>query len=244
VLRAGALLALLLGGAAFAEPPCAPWPDEPRPLPTLDDQDPLRARWAALRVRELDDAAHQLETADPTRARQIWLHALCIAPEDPEALDGLAAPSSPVTLHHPEVLRGDVDVPARAAWASLDEPIVVAPAPRRRAPRRVDPAAAEVDALVEQTAELVRNARFEDALASAELARQRAANLSGEARATRSANLEVWAATAALALGRDDEARQGLARALEADPSLSLDAGTTSPKVRRALEAVRAEPPQ
>lgn len=232
---------MLLSGAAFAEPPCAPWPDEPRPLPSLDDPDPLRARWAALRLRELDDAAHALATADPTRARLLWLHALCIAPEDSEALDGLTAPSSPVTTHHPEVLRGDAFEPAGAAWASLDEPIVVTPAPQRRAPRRIDPAAAEVDALVEEMAEFVRAARFEDALASAERARQRAADLTGQARATRSANLEVWAATAALALGRDDEAHAGLARALEADPSLRLDAGTTSPKVRRALESVRAE---
>jgi hypothetical protein len=230
-----------LAGPAHAQSGCEPWPDEPRPLPTLDDPDPLRARWAALRARELDDAAHRLASVDPSRAQALWLHALCIAPEDSEALAGLAAPSSPVTLHRPEVLRGAPAPSPLAAWESLDEPIVVTPAPRPRRARRVDPAAAELDALVEETAELVRRAQFEEALASAERARQRASALSGEARAARSANLEVWAATAALALGREQEARAGLSRALEADPELTLDAGTTSPKVRRALEAVRTE---
>jgi hypothetical protein len=81
----------------------------------------------------------------------------------------------------------------------------------------------------------VRAARFDAALASAERARSHGA-LSPRTRAA----LEVWAATAALALGREDEARASLARALDAEPGLRLDSAT-SPKVRRALDAVRAE---
>jgi hypothetical protein len=99
---------------------------------------------------------------------------------------------------------------------------------------------AEVDALLTETANHVRAARFDAALDSAQRARSDLTGLPGRARRPRSARLEVWAATAELALGRDADARASLARALDADPSLRLDA-TTSPKVRRALEDVRAE---
>jgi hypothetical protein len=238
---AAGLLILLWAGAAPAESPCAPWPDEPHPLPRRDDPDPLRARWAALRLRELDGAAQRLEALEPARARLFWTHALCIAPNDARALRGLAEPNAPVTVHRPEVLQGSAEAPAPNAWASLDETILVVPAVRRAAPRRPDPAAAQLDQLVEETANLVRAARFEDALVSAERARKQAATLPREVRAGRSATLEVWAATAALALGRESEARDGLNRALAANPGLSLDEGTTSPKVRQALESVRAE---
>ena len=56
----------------------------------------------------------------------------------------------------------------------------------------------------------------------------------------RRARADVVAATAQVALGRDDEARRSFERALAADPALRLDPATTSPKVRRAFDAARA----
>lgn len=243
-----AVACALLAAPAPAQEACAPWPGEPRPLPGLADPDPLRAQWALLRVRELAAAARALEPEDPARARALWLHARCIAPDDPELARGSELPLPSVIVHRPEVGRGDPAAGPADAWASLAAPIRVAapPAPareRRPAPR---PSAAAtgaewVDVLVDETAAHVRAAWFEAALASAERARQAVARLPSAARPARTARLEVQAATAALALGREQEARASLARALAANPRLRLDPGTTSPKVQRAFEAVRAE---
>ena len=235
----------LLAGPAAAERPCAPWPDEPTPLPSVRDADVLRARWATLRLRELDAAARALEPGDPARARVLREHATCIASGD-AALAGRAAESLPaVTVHRPELTRRDSEPAPGDAWASLSAPIGVGAAERaaptpRPAARAATAGTAAVDALVAETAEHVREARFEAALASAERARHAVAALPRTERAGRSARLEVSAATAALALGRDAEARASLSRALDANPALELDAATP-PKVRRALEAVRAE---
>jgi len=126
--------------------------------------------------------------------------------------------------------RADRGVGARAAGSR-----------RARAGPRAAPAAA--DALVAETAADVRAARFDAALSSAERARHELTRLQREQRAPRTAQLEVWAATAELALGRDAAAQDSLRRALDAEPSLKLDP-ETSPKVRRALDAVRQERPR
>jgi hypothetical protein len=55
----------------------------------------------------------------------------------------------------------------------------------------------------------------------------------------RRARLELLAATAEVALGRREAARQSLIRALVADPGLALDAGETSPKVLELLREAR-----
>jgi len=81
----------------------------------------------------------------------------------------------------------------------------------------------------------VRAARFEEALASIDGVRSRL----HEPRAR--AELEVLAATASLALGRDRDARRQFAAALRADPDLRLDPLEHSPKLRALLAAVRAE---
>lgn len=250
-----ALACALLAGSAGAQVPCAAWPEEPKPLPRVRDPDPLRARWAALRVRELSAAARALEASEPARARALWQHARCVAPDDPELARHATAPLPAVVVHRPELARGGSEPEVEDAWDSLSAPIAVASARAASARRAASspsgrsgagpsaapgPSAASVDALVEETAALVRAAQFEAALASAERARQGVAALRADARAPRRARLEVWAATAALALGREGDARASLARALDADPALRLDAAT-SPKVRRALEAVRAE---
>jgi hypothetical protein len=236
-----ALALAVIAGPRAGQAACEAWPDEPKPLPTLSDADALRARWARLRLREISELARGLAAEDPLRARALWDHALCIAPGDPEAVQGASRKPAAVTVHRPAVVRSPEGRPAEEAWSSLEAPIelVARPAPR---PSRADrDANAQVDKLLDETAAHVREARFEAALQSAEQARSSAAGLRGRARSTRSARLELYAATAELALGRDDEARASLSRALDADPALRLDAATTSPKVRRALEDVRAE---
>jgi hypothetical protein len=51
----------------------------------------------------------------------------------------------------------------------------------------------------------------------------------------------VLSATAQIALGHDSAARESFQRALAANPELELDAGSTSPKIRRLFETVRHE---
>ena len=53
------------------------------------------------------------------------------------------------------------------------------------------------------------------------------------------AQLEVLAATAEIALGREEAARESLERALRAQPELSLDPARHSPKLVRLFEEVR-----
>jgi hypothetical protein len=57
--------------------------------------------------------------------------------------------------------------------------------------------------------------------------------------APRRARLEVLAATAEVARGRNRQARDHLARALHADPSLALDLQGTSPRLLALLPAAR-----
>jgi hypothetical protein len=85
-------------------------------------------------------------------------------------------------------------------------------------------------------------ARFEDALAASREGRRTLADLPRTARSDRQrARLEVLAATAQLALGREASARRHLAFALELDPNLRLDAAETSPKVMAVFQDVRGE---
>jgi hypothetical protein len=241
---AGAVAAWLLAGSAAAQAPCAPWPDEPKPLPTVLDNDPTRARWATLRIRELSATALALDAEDPVRARSIWAHAVCLAPGDPDLERRSRAALPAVTVHRPELLRGEVLLAGHDPWRSLSAPVAVSgpqpPARAARAPAAPAPSSAAADALVAETAANVRAARFDAALSSAERARHELTGLQRQQRAPRTAQLEILAATAELALGHDGAAHASLQRALEADPSLKLDP-ETSPKVRRALEAVRQE---
>jgi hypothetical protein len=242
---AGAVAAWLLAGPATAQAPCAPWPEEPKPLPTVLDTDPTRARWAALRIRELSAAALALDPEDPARARSIWTHAACRAPGDADLSRRSRAALPAVTVHRPELLRGEVLLAGHDPWRSLGAPVAVSGLqppvrPARPAGAAPTPSPAAADALVAETAANVRAARFDAALTSAERARRELTGLQRGQREPRTARLEVLAATAELALGRDGPAHESLRRALDADPSLKLDP-ETSPKVRRALEAVRQE---
>jgi hypothetical protein len=240
--------ALVVLAAAAGADPCAPWPGEPMPLPTVSDPDELRQRWARLRVRELSAAAEALQDRAPLRAHELWRRALCIDPDDDTALDGLRR-TPRVAVHAPPVVtREPVDRP-EDAWQGLSHPILLRaqpkPAPVARAPKPAPrPAAPDTSAFDGALRDLeanVRGAMFEAALASADQGRAAAEKLGSQADPARKARLEVLAATAALALGRADDAKQSFTRALDADPDLALDPASTSPKVMRALDAARAE---
>lgn len=131
---------------------------------------------------------------------------------------------------------------------------VAAPPPRppgagvRRAPVRpatVQPIQevkrAAVDVQLHTADELVRTARFDEALAETERARPALAELEATSGrdAVRRVRLEVLSATASIALGREEAAQQSFERALRADADLELDPARTSPKVVRGLAETR-----
>jgi LysM repeat protein len=98
-----------------------------------------------------------------------------------------------------------------------------------------------LDAQLAHTDELLRTARFEDALAGAERARGGAAELeaAGADAGAQRVRLEIQAATAAVALGDDDDAARSFERALGQDPTLRLDPARFPPKLIRRFEETR-----
>jgi hypothetical protein len=239
------VLGLLAAGARAAEP-CAPWPGEPLPLPSVSDPDELRQRWAVLRARELAEAAAALEERSPLRAHELWRRTLCFDPVSSAAQAGLRR-TPVVAVHAPPVVGREPGAAPEDAWQGLSHPLLVrdppkpTPAPVARAPKPVAPDTSAFDRAFRELEAHVREAQFEAALASADQGRAAAARLGSHADPARTAKLEVLAATAALALGRADAASQSFARALDADPGLKLDPASTPPKVMRALDAARAE---
>lgn len=245
VLVLGLGLAATSAGAEAATAGCEAWPGEPSPLATTSSPDVWLARYAALRARSLAADARSAESQSPTRARAMWRHVLCLDPGNAEALRALERVRV-VSVHRPavEVTRRPPGDPEPTSAFGLDAPIrvAVAPEPARRV---VPPEAAEdwsrTDAALGEAEQRLRKADFESALAAAtrlrgEIGTRRAA----PGAAARRARAEVVAATAEIALGREDSARRSFERALAADPSLTLDASTTPPKVRRVFDAVRA----
>jgi hypothetical protein len=214
---AGLALLLAPGLSSAESESCAAWPGEPSPLPRIDDPDPFLARWARLRAQELATVAVEQELTDPRGATETWEHFRCL---DPAA--ELARPG-----RKPGRLRG----------------IEVADTPPVAAPPAADlPGWSPIDTKIGETEALVRGARFEQALVQARRIRPALASIEstpgGNLRRTQ---LEVLSATAEIALGQLQAARESFVRALAADPGLELDAGSISPKIRRVFEAVRGE---
>ncbi|MGH0037264.1 MAG: hypothetical protein ACQGVK_19740 [Myxococcota bacterium] len=100
----------------------------------------------------------------------------------------------------------------------------------------------DVDQELSEIRLLTEEAHFRTALAVAGATRD-LLDRAGDAPAVeiRRARLEVLSATAAVALGRDTEARAHMAAALGHDPELRLDARSTSPKVLALLREARGE---
>jgi hypothetical protein len=246
---------LLAGGlpaAAPAEDACAPWPGELQPLPRVDDADPLHARWARMRADRLAQQALELEGKNGVEANRLWQRVLCFDPRSASARAGVERTRPRVVLRLPQPARR----PATATAAA--RPAV--PPPRRPAPPGPPPGPvaaskpvaakdagelARLDASLARVEEQLRTARFDEALSDLRALRGRIGEVgdSPPVRAQR-VRFEVLSATAHVAYGDDGAARASLQRALAVDPGLDLDAAHTSPKLRRALEAARSEPPQ
>jgi hypothetical protein len=242
---------LLLAGMFAAEGRaeaalCAPWVGEIDPLPSVSDPDPLRAAWAGLRADQLAAVALKLEPHSRALAHRVWRHASCLDPERLDLVHALAR-TAPVRWARPPILGADQlelregeELPAPVSerpW-DLGEPIRVAiartPALGEGGSRRpASPVAARQIAAAEQA---LREARFELALARAERARRL---LAPDGRQPERAALEVLAATAEIALGREQAARRSLERALRAQADLRLDPTRHSPKLVRLFEEVR-----
>jgi LysM repeat protein len=133
----------------------------------------------------------------------------------------------------------------------------LAPPRRSRSPRPAARAAAApapvpasaallpVDCAILDSDESLRSARFEQAIDQANEARRLLRALEPQPGiAERRARVEVLLGMAEVALGRDPEARASFARALEADPLLTLAPGEVSPKILRIFEDARARPAQ
>jgi len=241
----------LLGAAAAGADECAPWPGEPDPLPTLDDSDPLRARWAELRVFELSERARRREASATIEAYLLWRRVLCLQPGSFEARLG-AARTRPIRIHRPGVVRDSgreapPQPPADDPWIILAAPLAVADAQpdaqaRAAARRRI---LAAIGAELDAGEESLRQARFTAALAAAEMTRLRLDRLrSGDDLRGPRVRLEVLAAIAQIALGDESAARASLARAIAVDPDLALDPRRSPPKLVRALETARGEQDQ
>ncbi len=99
---------------------------------------------------------------------------------------------------------------------------------------------AHVDRELTEIDALLASSHFHAVLSVAELTRELLSTLEGQPLlGTRWARLEVMTATAQVALGRRAVAQRSMMRALQAEPTLSLDERTTSPKVLELLWEAR-----
>jgi len=216
------LMALLGASAVHAQSPgaesCIAWSGEISPLPSTSSPDAFAARWARLRADELERLARALEGSQPELAYRIWTHVRCLDPQSAGATERLAT--------------------IRPIAASSPRPFVIRPKPA--VTERPKPDFGPVDRALEQADQNVAAARFEEAI---ELAAQARKQLQGRGESgdtlERRARLEVIVATAQIALGRNDEAKESFGRALEAKPELELDASLTSPKILQLMAEVR-----
>jgi hypothetical protein len=227
----------------------------------------VAATWARDRVDALSDEATTAEGHDLDLALRLWQRVLCLDPENIAAADALersAALPGPVLTPGAAVAEAPAPGPGGlppvsaappAAVAAAAEPLssgwpftleVLPPYSPPPDPVRGDLAVlGEVDQELSEIRQLTEEAHFRTALAVAR-ATGELLDRAGEGPAVdvRRARLELLSATAAVALGRDDEARTHMMAALAHDPTLTLDAGSTSPKVLALLREVRSETAQ
>ena len=140
-------------------------------------------------------------------------------------------------------LAGAAALPAVPATGEEGRDAPVAASEAAREPGDPAPTLAAVESAVREADELLRGARFEAALAQSEGIRGKLEGFEGgDVGRHLRARTEVMAATAYVALDREDAARECFRRALAAEPALDLDPATTAPKVLRVFRAVREEP--
>jgi len=133
-------------------------------------------------------------------------------------------------------------LPALSAPGQQDRPAPAAQPEPARKPADAKPSLASVESEARAADELMQGARFEEALTRIESIRRKLGALEGDAARRLRARTEVMAATAYVALDREDAARECFRRALAAEPALDLDPATTAPKVLRVFRSVREEP--
>jgi tetratricopeptide (TPR) repeat protein len=143
-----------------------------------------------------------------------------------------------------DVIRENEIEDTRKIWAGtrLRIPFPSDADPSRHAERRADtqePGAAETSALLDRCEAALRAAHFEQALASADEARDRIDARNEAAHDPDRVRLEIASATAYVALGQNDAALESFERALIADPDLELDPALISPKVLTVFRAAR-----
>lgn len=255
---------------ATASSRCEPWPDEPSPLPVVWSPDPVAASWARARVRELAAEAIAAEARSRRIAIGLWERVLCLDPESIAAADALDRASQvPGPFRPPDLAaaRMPADLPGVSSAPSGGGSVAVGPRVRTTAAEAAVPRSgwpfmteilppyspppgaqdgggldfSDVDQEIAEISALNEEAHFRTALAVAGATRELLARAgAGPAVDVRRARLEVLSATAAVALGREDEARAHLRSALAHDPDLVLDAGSTSPKVLSLLREARS----
>jgi hypothetical protein len=222
----------------------------------VSDPDPLLAAWAQIRANQLVEVAWKLEPHSRVLANRVWRHASCLDPDRLEFVHALSR-TAPVRWARPPILGADrvkvakgKELPEPVSEWSWDpgEPIRVvvsrtppSPPGREGQLERFQPSVREETDPIAAAERALREARFELALEWVERGRGslEAQGPTPEGPARR-AQLEVLAATAEIALGQEDAARESLGRALRAEPELSLDPARHSPKLVRLFEQVRA----
>jgi hypothetical protein len=132
--------------------------------------------------------------------------------------------------------------PALPAAGETDRDAANGGAAPTRAPDAPTPVPGAVESELRAADQLLRDARFEEALARIDGMRGELDGVTGDAGRRLRARTEVMAATAYLALDREQAARECFRRALAAEPVLDLDPAATPPKVLRVFRAVREEP--
>jgi hypothetical protein len=102
---------------------------------------------------------------------------------------------------------------------------------------------AALEQSIDELDELLRGARFEQVVASAQRLRVRLWTARRFVSVSKPAvRIESAAGIALIALGRTTDAQECFTRALQAEPTLELDAKRFSPKVMRAFEQARTSP--
>lgn len=265
-LLAAVLVCGAAGGAAQADDACQPWPGEPALLPRPEKVSPSQARWMELRVSELVARAQAAEARDPVESHRLWRRVLCFDAANELAWRGVDR-TRLVRVYRPMTGWGrtraaavadpwvglattiSVPVPAPPAPLAAREPPGVSEPARAQETRaaaelereRLDRARSEAASAAAGAESSLREARFEEALARAKVARSLLENLPTDETSSRlRTRIAVLSATAEVALGDEDAARESFTRALASNPGLRLDPMKTSPKVMQALSAARA----
>ena len=244
---AACVLAALSALPAAARAQCSAWPGEPDPLPQVGSADGFAAGWARFRREELRGLALLLEGSDGVEARRVWLHAACLAPGDSEIAAALARTARPA-VHRVTVSPGAPEARMRratvgAAFDVLSADARVTPSSPGPGPATASSAVLDLSAIDAQIADAATHlgaARFQAAADLSDLARARLLHLA-EAPPVRErrVRVELLGATARLALGREEDARTCIQRALREDPDLVADPAVSPPKLLRLVSQER-----